>query len=316
MDSSNILIDILDEIEIDVILDDNNGSSIKTNFEKIKNNIDIIKNLYYNNIYNNISNDISINFQNLRTLITSKKHSCDVNTTNYISYYKQIKQILGLIICNIYRNSDYHILMANIPDIVYDNTNTDTNTNTINYVNSEVIFDTVEKYIGLDTIVNVFQVSEHNYLVRFKSYDDSIKTCNMLNKMQIGENIIKVELLCKKPYSLKTEPEPEADAKPNPEPEPEPEADAKPNPEPEPDTKTELDAEPEPDAKIEDNIVESQYIVEDIKTANVEEYIKSVNIEAEIAEIAQKQKYSNILVVNIAYGIYNKVSNIVNYFRR
>ena len=308
MDSSNILIDILDEIEIDLILDDNNGSSINTNFEKIKNNIDIIKNLYYNNIYNNISNDISINFQNLRTLITSKKHNCDVNTTNYISYYKQIKQILGLIICNIYRNSDYHILMANIPDVVY----TDTDTNTINYVNSEVIFDTVEKYIGLDTIVNVFQVSEHNYLVRFKSYDDSIKTCNMLNKMQIGENIIKVELLCKKPYSLKTEPEAKT----------EPEPDAKPNPEPEPDTKTELDAEPEPDAKIEDNIVESanivesQYIVEDIKTANVEEYIKSVNIEAEIAEIAQKQKYSNILVVNIAYGIYNKVSNIVNYFRR
>jgi hypothetical protein len=311
MDSSNILIDILDEIEIDLILDDNNGSSINTNFEKIKNNIDIIKNLYYNNIYNNISNDISINFQNLRTLITSKKHSCDVNTTNYIAYYKQIKQILGLIICNIYRNSDYHILMANIPDVVYDNTNTNTDTNTnnntINYVNSEVIFDTVEKYIGLDTIVNVFQVSEHNYLVRFKSYDDSIKTCNMLNKMQIGENIIKVELLCKKPYSLKTEPE----AKTEPEPKNEPEA----NTEPEPEAKTE----PEPEAKTDETIVESQYIVEDIKTANVEEYIKSVNIEAEKAEkaeIAEKQKYSNILVVNIAYGIYNKISNIVNYFRR
>ena len=315
MDSSNILIDILDEIEIDVILDDNNGSSINTNFEKIKNNIDIIKNLYYNNIYNNISNDISINFQNLRTLITSKKHSCDVNTTNYISYYKQIKQILGLIICNIYRNSDYHILMANIPDVVYTNTDTDT----INYVNSEVIFDTVEKYIGLDTIVNVFQVSEHNYLVRFKSYDDSIKTCNMLNKMQIGENIIKVELLCKKPYSLKTEPEADADADAKPEPDAKPDAktelDAKIEAKPEPEAKTELDAKIEDNIVESANIVESQYIVEDIKTANVEEYIKSVNIEAEIAE-KQKQKYSNILVVNIAYGIYNKVSNIVNYFRR
>ena len=180
---------ILDNITNNMLVDFshcNNYEDVKikeTLISKITNNIVIIKNLYYNNLIN--YDEIKMN-----SLCNHLQSFILLENNKNLKYYKTIKKTLGNLIYDIYRDSDYDILMSNIPlngNLVSDDS--------IEKINSNAILDTLEQYIGLNTIDNVIQVSEQNYLVKIKLYNDSVKICNLLNKKQICNNIIKVELL-------------------------------------------------------------------------------------------------------------------------
>jgi len=152
---------------------------------KIVNHLNIIIKLYTNNfIYdNNIFNSL----QNIK--MSDYKHS-------YLLYYKKIRKSLGYIIFEIFRYSGYNILLSNIPTLAEPIIqNVSSLGGNLIAVNSEVIFDTVEYYIGLDTVDNVFQVSEYSYLVKIKDLDNCTKLCDLINQMEINNNIIKVEYL-------------------------------------------------------------------------------------------------------------------------
>ena len=155
---------ILDNITNNMLVDFshcNNYEDVKikeTLISKITNNIVIIKNLYYNNLIN--YDEIKMN-----SLCNHLQSFILLENNKNLKYYKTIKKTLGNLIYDIYRDSDYDILMSNIPlngNLVSDDS--------IEKINSNAILDTLEQYIGLNTIDNVIQVSEQNYLVKIKLY--------------------------------------------------------------------------------------------------------------------------------------------------
>ena len=314
--TSNYINNIIDEIQNDIIIDFNNTKSCEhitikeKTIDKITTNLYIIKHLYNNNIFyydekhiNKIDTSLYNNFQNLRDLISSKNLNSLVtkNINEYVKYYKKIRQKLGHIICDIYKCSDYHILMANIPSfaIPIANNNID-NIDNMEPVNSEVILETLEHYNGLSTIDNVFQVSPSNYLVKFKSYDDCKKICVILNKMQISDKIIKVELLVKKEKEIATEIAKGKEI-----------------------VESEI-VEPEPIASEETDesqvdINKTIFDFDKINIINDGYFINDSYVMEDIIKPDDKQevtKESNLLIVNLAYGIYSKITNIFSYFRK
>ena len=189
------VIDILDKISNDILIDFSHSSNYNQVTEKeqiisrITKNIDVIKNLYANNIIY-VQEKINAIFNKLKHLRHNK------NKNEYLTYYKKIRKTLGHIIYDIFQYSDYHVLISNVPENAIPIINNDINDiDILEPVNSETIYNTVEYYIGSDTVDNIFQVSPLAYLVKMKKESNSKILCNKLNKMQIGSNIIKVELL-------------------------------------------------------------------------------------------------------------------------
>ena len=249
------------------------------------------------------------------------------NRNNSLSDYKKIRKTLGHIIYDIYRYSDYHALMSNIPSssILSTQYNLDDIDDT-EPVNSEVIYATIENYIGVNTVDNIFQVSENNYLVKLKYINDVKNLCNLLNKMQIGNNIIKVEALRDIDIDIKKDlvKDLEKDLVSN---------------------KSEIK-----DSEISNSITENQPSIEinggeedidipedsenivhitnsftnsfiDLHTSQTlkefeTEFEKSHEIIEPICAEPSIDKKKNFLVVDIVYDIYNKISNAFSFFRR
>ena len=302
---NNILKNINNDIFIDFARSNNYEEITEKEklIVKITNNINIINSLisntiiYHGNIIDNIYNSL-------------KNTNFSENRNNYLLYYKKIKKILGYIVFDMYRYSGYHLLMSNIPirAISIANNKMDDIDNLEN-VDSEVISETIEHYIGLNKVDDTLQVSETIFLVKMKDINDSKIVCNLLNKMQIGENIIKVELLILLP---------------------------------------EFDQPSFIDPKVfEPTTVESQVIetiINPVVEQVIDSVIESVNDEYEEMELInstdmlksinnndnenkndndnenkndnKSSNNSNLLVVDIAYSIYNKISNVFSYFRR
>ena len=117
---------------------------------KITTNINIIKNIYTNDIIYNEKKIHKI-FSSLKTLQFIE------NKNNYLTYYRKIRKELGRIINDMYRYTGYHVLMSNIPvkAIPIANNKIDDIDNLEN-VNSEVMFDTIEHFIGSGSVKNNF----------------------------------------------------------------------------------------------------------------------------------------------------------------
>lgn len=191
------LTNILNEIEFDMlnyfenlheidssILDINKYKSHITGKLSLK--IQIIKTLNTNNLINETILPIDSICNTLKGLI------CNDTINNSVKYYKTISKKLGYIIFDIYRNSGYHILLSNIPVFALLSKNIN---NRMQIIDEESIYDTLEEYTGLDSIIKVIKVSPSNYLVKFKEYSKLQNLCSLLNNMQIADNIIKVELI-------------------------------------------------------------------------------------------------------------------------
>ena len=177
-----ILNDIFNDITNTMII---NNLFIKN---KIIKKIEIIKNLSNSNIdvltYNkekkvhlfNILNSINYKLMN----VGNKQNKLNTKLNN----------ILGIIIKNAYIASGFQVLLSNIPNI--GNQKID---NKINYIDNISIYDTIEHYIGNDTVENVIQIDNDKYLAKFKQSSDAQKLCNLIHKMMIDPNIIRVEMI-------------------------------------------------------------------------------------------------------------------------
>ena len=188
--NNDTLFDIFNDINITVI---NNNLSMK---DKIIKKIDIIKNLsnsnidvlnYNNNKKENLFNILkSLNYK----LMSVKKNQNKLNT--------KLNTILGIIIHNAYITAGYQVLLSNIP-----NSAKQVIDNKINSIDIESIYDTIEHYIGKDTVLNVIQIDNDKYLVKFKDNDDdddnnntyAKKLCHLIHNMMIEPNIIRAEML-------------------------------------------------------------------------------------------------------------------------
>ena len=186
---TDTLFDIFNDINITII---NNNLSMK---DKIIKKIDIIKNLSNSNIdVLNYNNDKKENLFNILKslnykLMSVKKNQNKLNT--------KLNAILGIIIHNAYISAGYQVLLSNIPNIAKQRI-----TNKLNIVEPETIYDTIEHYIGENTVLNVIQIDNDKYLVKFKDNDDNNdnndnaeKLCNLIHNMMLEPNIIRAELL-------------------------------------------------------------------------------------------------------------------------
>ena len=190
------LITILDVLKSDIYSNFAKTYKYNQNIEqdkvvsKITKNINIIKKLYVNEIL--YHNETIINIYNiLQKIIFMNNHK--------LLDYKKIRKELGYIIFDIYRFSGYHLLMSNIPKttltIPIDKIDDINDIDNTELINSEIMYDTIQHYIGLNTVDTIFQVTESIYIVKMNNLNDIVRMCNLLNKMQINNNEIKVEAL-------------------------------------------------------------------------------------------------------------------------
>jgi hypothetical protein len=86
------------------------------------------------------------------------------------------------------------VLISNVPEygIVK-------NTNAYEKIDSTVIYDTITQFdsdSNTDTkVLNVFQMSQASYLIKFNDNDFAKYICKLLNYMLIDKNIIKVDYI-------------------------------------------------------------------------------------------------------------------------
>lgn len=193
----NDFINALNKLSITIL---NNDLKHK---EKILKKIDLINDLTYYNIdvfkYDIYTKENIIKLLHLLNYkLMNDKLMSDKN--NKITLNNKLNTILGKIINNAYVSSEYQVLISNIPYIAKQNK---TKQNCI--VCSEVIYDTLIYYLGEDkyenteidkiNIVKVLQIDTDKYLISFKDIEKANYICNLLDKMEIEGNIIRVELL-------------------------------------------------------------------------------------------------------------------------
>jgi len=182
------LFDIFNDINITII---NNNLSMK---DKIIKKIDIIKNLSNSNIdVLNYNNDKKENLFNILKSLNYKLMSVKKNQNKFNT---KLNTILGIIIHNAYVSAGYQVLLSNIPysaKQVIDNKK--------HNIDVESIYDTIEHYIGENTVLNVIQIDSDKYLVKFKNNfdnnnnNDAETLCHLIHNMMIEPNIIRAELL-------------------------------------------------------------------------------------------------------------------------
>ena len=309
---NNILDDISNSMTIDII-HTNNCEDIILKQEFIIKITKKIKNIKTLNDYKLINYDetkMNELYMSLHKFII-KDTPNTTNTTNTpntttepqtIKYYRKLKKGLGYITYDIYRNSEYNVLLSNIPTeaipiIKKSNDNPET-------VNSEVMFDTIEHYIGINTVCNVLQVSPSSYLVKFNSYNKSKQLCDLINAKMIGKTIIRADLINKENLDLTYNTNLSEDK-----------------------LNENFEVINKEDVKTEDvvsnkeDVISNKEDVSDIKTEVIEniktEVIENVKTEDVKPLISDNKtvEQGNLLIVDIAHGLYNKISGFFSYFR-
>ena len=177
-----LLFDIFNDINITLI---NTNLSIK---DKVIKKIKIIKTLSNSNIdVLNYNNDKKKNLFFILKSINNKLMSVQKKQNQLTS---KLNNILGILIHNAYTSNDYHIIMSNVPNVAKQIID-----NKINIIDVETIHDTLVHYSGKDTVLNVIKIDNDKYLIKFKDINDARKICQLINKMMIDPNIIRVEML-------------------------------------------------------------------------------------------------------------------------
>jgi hypothetical protein len=165
--------------------DDFNDDINKKQITKLLYKINTIQILSYNNI--KILN-CNYNDKDKNVIIDSLNYI--YNKNNYIKYYENLCKIFVNIIYNAYKYSEYDILLINIPECANSIYNTK-----IVPITAFSIFDTVEHYIGENTVSHVFKFTIDKYLIKLNNKNDSLILNEKINNMLIGNNIIRVIIL-------------------------------------------------------------------------------------------------------------------------
>ena len=301
---NNILDDISNSMTIDIIHTNNCEDIIlKQEFiNKITNKIKNIKTLNDYKLINYDETKMNELYMSLHKFII-KDTPNTTNTTNThntiepqnIKYYRKLKKGLGYITYDIYRNSEYNVLLSNIPTeaipiIKKSNDNPET-------VNSEVMFDTIEHYIGINTVCNVLQVSPNSYLVKFNSYNKSKQLCELINSKMIGETIIRADLINKENVDVVDEKLTSNDNF-------------------EVINKEDVASNKENVVLNKEDVVSNKEDVESNKedVPNKEDVINNEDVKPLISD-DKPVEHGNLLIVDIAQSIYNKISGFFSYFR-
>ena len=177
------LLQVLDNV-LDVF---DNKSNIKYHLlkEQIENKISIIKHFIYYGFP-------VLNYTNQEQL----------DILYYLKFAGKIADIDNMIndiIKNIYESSGYQVLLKNIPtkaklQTTVDNSST-SNLDTIEDVNAERMYDTLEIYVGEDNIESVFQVSSDTYLAKFQLDSEAKRIVNLIDNKMIENNFILVQYM-------------------------------------------------------------------------------------------------------------------------
>lgn len=108
-----------------------------------------------------------------------------------------IDNMINNILNNIYESSGYQLLLTNIPtkaetQTIGDEDIVDTvdTIYTIEPINSERVYDTLEFYSGKDNIESVLQISDDTYVAKFQLDSDAIKIAKIIDNNMISNNII------------------------------------------------------------------------------------------------------------------------------
>ena len=163
----------------------NNNLFIKN---KVKKKIELIKKISKNDIdilnYNNKKKEGLFNYLNsLTTKFTTVKK-------NYNQLNNKLNTILCEIIHNAYLTSGYQVLISNMPELASQVYN-----NNIVIVDEEAIYDTIELYVGKNTVLSIIKIDTNTYLAKLKDINDARYLCSIIHKMQVETNIIIVEML-------------------------------------------------------------------------------------------------------------------------
>ena len=182
----NDLLDIFKELQFIMI---NNNLIFK---DKVLKKIDMIKLLANSNI--DVLNYETNKKDNLFNILKSINNKL-INVKNkYNLFNNKLNAIFGEIIHNAYISSGYHILISNMP-----NSALQLNDNKEYIVNAESIYDTLLHYSGEDTdtvsLIEVLQIDCDKYLAKFKDIENARAICNLINKMEVNKNLIRVEML-------------------------------------------------------------------------------------------------------------------------
>ena len=188
----NDLLDIFKELQFIMI---NNNLIFK---DKVLKKIDMIKLLANSNI--DVLNYETNKKDNLFNILKSINNKL-INVKNkYNLFNNKLNAIFGEIIHNAYISSGYHILISNMP-----NSALQLNDNKEYIVNAESIYDTLLHYSGENTnayidnntvsLIEVLQIDCDKYLAKFKDIENARAICNLINKMEVNKNLIRVEML-------------------------------------------------------------------------------------------------------------------------
>ena len=191
----NNLISIFDNITMISI---SNNLFIKN---KVNKKIDLIKRLSNTDIdilnYNNKKKEGLFNYLNsINTKFTTIKK-------NYNHLNNKLNSILGEIIHNAYLTSGYQILISNMPELASQSSQESQESqesqaslyNNIIIVDEEAIYDTIEMYVGKNTVLSIIKIDTNTYLAKLKDINDARYLCSIIHKMQVETNIIRVEML-------------------------------------------------------------------------------------------------------------------------
>jgi hypothetical protein len=187
MDENSIkLLTILNNYEIQI---ENNNLLLQN---KIKKKINYIKYLksYGFNLFNNpdsINNNAILN--NLNKYCVSKEWNV------MLVYNPELDRLLGNIIHDIYINSGFQLLLSNLPvegEIL---------TGSFVHIDSQVIQDTLEEFIGLDNVIQVLYLPNNKFLCKFKTDKDARYIQEKLNNMIINNSQISIDYIPKQTFS-------------------------------------------------------------------------------------------------------------------
>jgi hypothetical protein len=186
MDENSIkLLTILTDYEIQI---DNNNLLLQN---KIKKKIIYIKYLqsYGFKLFNNIN-------PNSNTILDNINKYC--NSTDLgvkLVYNPELDRILGDIIHNSYINSDFQLLLSNLP------LEGEIKNGKIVQIDTQVIADSLEEFVGENNVIQVLYLPNNKYLCKLKTDKDAKYIQERLNNMIINDKQIVIDYIAKQTCS-------------------------------------------------------------------------------------------------------------------
>ena len=185
-DNSNKLITILNNYEIEI---DNNNLLLQN---KIKKKIMYIRYLksYGFSLFTKNSNEENDGNGNNNIILDKIDKYCNSPDCNMkLVYNPDLDKLLGDIIHNIYINSGFQLLLSNFP-----NEGETQNGKTVS-IDTDVIIDTLEEFIGEDNIIQIFYLPHNKYLCKVRKNDDARYIQYRLNNMIINDKQIIIDYI-------------------------------------------------------------------------------------------------------------------------